>query len=60
MLKPAFKEDGKMMAGGPSAIVDGAVAMLVTSAAGVGRLGVEPRARFLSFGLAGVRPLPDA
>jgi len=55
-LKPAFKEDGKVTAGNSSAIVDGAAAMLVTSGAAAGRLGLEPRARFVSFGLAGVDP----
>jgi acetyl-CoA acyltransferase len=55
-LKPAFKEDGKITAGNSSAIVDGAAAMLVTSEAAATRLGLEPRARFLSFGLAGVDP----
>jgi acetyl-CoA acyltransferase len=55
-LKPAFKEDGKITAGNSSAIVDGASAMLVTSEAAATRLGLEPRARFLSFGLAGVDP----
>ena len=55
-LKPAFKEDGKITAGNSSAIVDGAAAMLVTSEPGASRLGLEPRARFVSFGLAGVDP----
>ena len=55
-LKPAFKEDGKVTAGNSSAIVDGAAAMLVVSEGALGRLGVEPRARFLSFGIAGVDP----
>ena len=55
-LKPAFKEDGKITAGNSSAIVDGAAAMLVTSDAAASRLGLEPRARFVSFGLAGVDP----
>ena len=55
-LKPAFKEDGKITAGNSSAIVDGAAAMLVTSEAAASRLGLEPRARFVSFGLAGVDP----
>ena len=55
-LKPAFKEDGKITAGNSSAIVDGAAAMLVTSEAAAARLGLEPRARFVSFGLAGVDP----
>jgi acetyl-CoA acyltransferase len=55
-LKPAFKEDGKITAGNSSAIVDGASAMLVTSEQAATRLGLEPRARFVSFGLAGVDP----
>ena len=55
-LKPAFKADGKVTAGNSSAIVDGAAAMLVTSETAAGRLRLEPRARFVSFGLAGVDP----
>jgi acetyl-CoA acetyltransferase family protein len=55
-LQPSFKEGGKITAGNSSAIVDGAAALLVTSEAAVSRLGLEPRARFVSFGLAGVDP----
>jgi acetyl-CoA acetyltransferase family protein len=55
-LAPAFKEGGKVTAGSSSAIVDGAAAMLVTSEAAASRLGLEPRARFVSFGIAGVDP----
>jgi acetyl-CoA acyltransferase len=55
-LPPAFKEDGVVTAGGSSQIVDGAAAMLVTSEERAGELGLEPRARFVSFGLAGVDP----
>ena len=55
-LKPAFKVDGKITAGNSSAIVDGAAAMLVTSDAAASRLGLLPRGRFVSFGLAGVDP----
>ena len=55
-LPAAFKEGGRITAGNSSAIVDGAAAMLVTSAAAAGRLGLAPRARFVSFGLAGVGP----
>jgi acetyl-CoA acetyltransferase family protein len=55
-LPPAFKEDGRITAGNSSAIVDGAAAMLVTSEAAASRLGLRPRARFVSFGLAGVDP----
>ncbi|HEU0336079.1 MAG TPA: thiolase family protein [Gaiellaceae bacterium] len=55
-LPPAFTQDGVVTAGNSSSIVDGAAAMLVASEAAVERLGVEPRARFVSFGLAGVDP----
>jgi acetyl-CoA acyltransferase len=55
-LSPAFKEDGVVTAGGSSQIVDGAAAMLVASEERAGELGLEPRARFVSFGLAGVDP----
>ena len=55
-LPPAFIPDGVVTAGNSSSIVDGAAAMLVASAAACGRLGLEPRARFVSFGLAGVDP----
>src|SRR6186997_666562 len=55
-LKPAFLPDGKVTAGNSSQICDGAAALLVTSEAAASRLGLEPRARFVSFGLAGVDP----
>jgi acetyl-CoA acetyltransferase family protein len=55
-LKPAFRPDGKVTAGNSSQIVDGAAAVLVASEAAASRLGLEPRARFVSFGLAGVDP----
>jgi acetyl-CoA acyltransferase len=55
-LKPAFKPDGKVTAGNSSQIVDGAAAVLIASEAAASRLGLEPRARFVSFGLAGVDP----
>jgi acetyl-CoA acetyltransferase family protein len=55
-LKPAFLDDGVVTAGNSSAIVDGAAAMLVASAAACERLELQPRARFLSFGLSGVDP----
>jgi acetyl-CoA acetyltransferase family protein len=55
-LPPAFKPDGVVTAGNSSSIVDGAAAMLVTSEAAAGRLHLEPRARFVSFGLSGVDP----
>jgi acetyl-CoA acetyltransferase family protein len=55
-LKPAFLPDGKVTAGNSSQIVDGAAAVLLASEAAATRLGLEPRARFVSFGLAGVDP----
>jgi acetyl-CoA acyltransferase len=55
-LQPAFKPDGVVTAGNSSSIVDGSAAMLLASDAAVERLGLEPRARFVSFGLSGVDP----
>jgi acetyl-CoA acyltransferase len=48
--------DGKVTAGNSSQICDGAAAVLVASEDAATRLGLQPRARFLSFGLAGVDP----
>ena len=55
-LKPAFVPEGKVTAGNSSQICDGAAAVLVASESVAGRLGLQPRARFVSFGLAGVDP----
>jgi acetyl-CoA acyltransferase len=55
-LKPAFLPDGKVTAGNSSQICDGAAAVLVASEAACSRLGLEPRGRFVSFGLVGVDP----
>ncbi len=55
-LAPAFLPDGKVTAGNSSQICDGAAAVLIASEAACSRLGLEPRARFVSFGLAGVDP----
>jgi acetyl-CoA acyltransferase len=55
-LKPAFLPEGRVTAGNSSQICDGAAAVLVASEAACSRLGLEPRARFASFGLAGVDP----
>jgi acetyl-CoA acyltransferase len=55
-LPPAFLPDGKVTAGNSSQICDGAAAVLITSEDAATRLGLEPRARFVSFGLAGVDP----
>ena len=55
-LEPAFVPEGKVTAGNSSQICDGAAAVLVASEAACSRLGLEPRGRFVSFGLAGVDP----
>ncbi len=55
-LKPAFVPDGKITAGNSSQICDGAAAVLIVSERAASRLGLEPRARFVSFGLSGVDP----
>jgi acetyl-CoA acyltransferase len=55
-LQPAFKADGVVTAGNSSSIVDGSAAMLLASEAALERHGLEPRARFVSFGLSGVDP----
>jgi acetyl-CoA acetyltransferase family protein len=55
-LKPAFIPDGRVTAGSSSQICDGAAAVLIASEDAASRLGLEPRARFVSFGLSGVDP----
>ena len=55
-LEPAFLPEGKVTAGNSSQICDGAAAVLIASEEAAGRLNLEPRARFVSFGLAGVDP----
>ena len=56
-LKSAFKQpDGKITAGNSSQISDGASAILIASQEKADELGVKPRARFLSTGLAAVEP----
>ena len=55
-LQPAFMPDGVVTAGNSSQIVDGSAAVLIASERKAMQLGLEPRARFLSFGIAGVDP----
>ena len=55
-LQPAFIPDGVVTAGNSSQIVDGSAAVLIASEKKASQLGLEPRARFLSFGIAGVDP----
>ncbi|HSF86983.1 MAG TPA: thiolase family protein [Acidimicrobiia bacterium] len=56
-LKPAFKEDGVVTAGNSSQITDGAAAVLIMSREKTEELGLNPRARFKAFALAGVDPV---
>ena len=55
-LQPAFVPEGRITAGNSSQIVDGSAAVLIASEAKAAALGLEPRARFLGFGIAGVDP----
>jgi acetyl-CoA acyltransferase len=56
LLKPAFLPEGRVTACNSSQICDGAAAVLVASESACSRLDLQPRARFVSFGLAGVDP----
>jgi acetyl-CoA acetyltransferase family protein len=55
-LQPAFIPEGKVTAGNSSQIVDGSAAVLIASEKKASQLGLEPRARFIGFGIAGVDP----
>jgi 3-oxoadipyl-CoA thiolase len=55
-LRPVFREGGTVTAGNASTLNDGAACLLIASEAGVKRLGAEPLARVVSFGVAGVDP----
>jgi acetyl-CoA acyltransferase len=56
-LQPAFKPDGVITAGNSSQISDGASAVLIMERSTAERLGLKPRARFVSFALAGDDPI---
>jgi acetyl-CoA acyltransferase len=56
-LKPVFQEDGVITAGNSSQISDGSAAVLIMSEEKAVDLGMRPRARFVSFSLAGVDPV---
>jgi acetyl-CoA acyltransferase len=56
-LPPAFKEDGVVTAANSSQITDGASAVLIMDRAKAESLGLEPRARFAGFALAGTDPI---
>lgn len=55
-LKPAFIKDGTVTAGNASGINDGAAAMLLASEEAVKAFQLEPIARIVSMGVAGVPP----
>ncbi|MDO5368887.1 acetyl-CoA C-acyltransferase family protein [Paracoccus sp. (in: a-proteobacteria)] len=56
-LRPAFKKDGgSVTAGNASGINDGAAAIVLARADAAERAGLKPRARFLGYAYAGVRP----
>jgi len=58
-LKPSFRpeeEGGRVTAGNSSQITDGAAALLIMSEEKAAALGLKPRARFVSFALAGDDP----
>jgi acetyl-CoA acetyltransferase family protein len=55
-LPASFGKDGQVTAGNASGIVDGAAAVVVTSAENAQRKGVKPLARLLSWAVVGVEP----
>ena len=55
-LRPAFKKGGTVTAGNSSGINDGAAALLVVSAERGKELGLEPMARVVAGGVAGLEP----
>jgi acetyl-CoA acyltransferase len=55
-LKPAFKQGGQVTAGNSSQTSDGAAFALVMSERMVKELNLEPVARLVSYGVAGVEP----
>jgi 3-oxoadipyl-CoA thiolase len=55
-LRPVFREGGTVTAGNASTLNDGAACLLIASEEGASRLGAEPLARIVGFGVAGVDP----
>lgn len=55
-LRPAFAKDGTVTAGNSSGINDGAAAMLLASEEAVKLFNLQPIARIVSMGVAGVDP----
>ena len=56
-LPTPFKDDGVVTAGNSSQISDGASALIITTPEKAKELGLQPRARFQAFALAGVDPI---
>ncbi len=55
-LSPYFKKDGTITAGNASGIVDGAAAMVMTTAKFAEQHGLHPLGRLVNWGFAGVEP----
>jgi acetyl-CoA acyltransferase 2 len=55
-LPPSFGKDGQVTAGNASGIVDGAAAVVVTTAENAASRGVKPLARLVSWAVVGCEP----
>jgi acetyl-CoA acetyltransferase family protein len=55
-LPPSFGKDGQVTAGNASGIVDGAAAVVVTTAENAERIGKKPLGRLVSWGVVGCEP----
>jgi acetyl-CoA acetyltransferase family protein len=55
-LKPVFKKDGLVTAGGASGITDGAASLIVTSKSRAVKLGLKPLAKVVSWASVGCDP----
>lgn len=55
-LRPAFRKNGTVTAANASGLNDGAAALVLTSAARAGELGLKPMARWMASAAAGVNP----
>jgi acetyl-CoA C-acetyltransferase len=55
-LKPAFRPDGSITAGNAPGLNSGAAAVIVADRAAAERLGLQPVARLVATGVAGVEP----
>ncbi len=56
-LRPAFKKNGTVTAGNASGIVDGAAAVIVSSAEWAKANGYSPIGKIISWGISGVDPV---